>query len=284
VARPLVALATSAEWPELDDDGRLLVAALDHLGVDAGPARWDDESADWARYDLVVVRCTFDYVDRRGDFLAWTASVPRLANPGPVLRWNTDKRYLADLAAAGVPVVPTTWLEPGQAVAVPAGGCVVKPAVGLGSRDAARHPPGDEAAALDHVRRLHEAGQVAMVQPYLAGVDAVGETDLVFLGGVYSHAMRKAASLTDGVAPPGLPAVEPRRATPAEVELAVRALGAVPGNPPLLYGRVDVVPGADGHPVVLEVELTEPWLALAYEDGSADRFAAAITRWAGGLR
>ena len=115
-AVPRIALATCRDLPAGDEDSPLLLAACASAGLDAEWRVWDDPVVDWASYDLVVIRSTWDYVPRRDDFAAWAASVPRLANPADVVGWNTDKSYLANLEAAGVPVVPTRWLEPGAAV------------------------------------------------------------------------------------------------------------------------------------------------------------------------
>ena len=79
---------------------------------------------DWASYDLVVIRSTWDYSWRADEFTAWAqkvAAVTRLANPAAVVRWNTDKRYLGELAAAGVPTVPTRYFAPGEPAELPDG-------------------------------------------------------------------------------------------------------------------------------------------------------------------
>ena len=120
---PRVALATCHFKPTLDDDGPALLAALAAAGVDASVEVWDDTHVDWSSYDLVVVRSTWDYIERREEFLAWAVTVPRLANPAGVLAWNTDKRYLADLPDAGVPVVPTVFVSPGEPFVPPGYPC-----------------------------------------------------------------------------------------------------------------------------------------------------------------
>ena len=106
-----VALVTSSEFRELDADTRLLIAPLEARGVSVTPAVWDDPGVHWAGFDLAVIRSCWDYVPRRGEFVAWASRVKRQANPAEVIAWNTDKRYLADLADGGVPVVPTTWVN-----------------------------------------------------------------------------------------------------------------------------------------------------------------------------
>lgn len=203
-----------------------------------------------------------------------------------MIRWNTDKRYLADLAAAGLPVVPTRFLAPADPSApvlvagrdVP---CVVKPVVSAGARDTVRHE--DPAGAAEHAQALLQAGRAVMLQPYLDGVEHAGETALMYFEGVYDHSIRKGPLLLGGAAAvEGLFAPEeiaPREPGAAEREVADRVVAHVAERfgGPLLYARVDLLP-APGGPAVLELELTEPSLFLAQSDGAADRLAAAIRR------
>jgi hypothetical protein len=268
-----VALATSSRWPELFQDDRPLPPALAALGVDAVPAVWDDPAVDWDAFDLVVVRSTWDYVPRREQFLAWARAVPRLANPAEVVAWNTDKRYLRDLTAAGVPVVPTQWVSPGDAYDPPAGEHVVKPIVSAGARDTARHT--DAAGSRAHVARLLADGRAVMVQPYQSAIETSGETSVVHLGGRYSHAACKAPVLVPDLHDPDEVQITGREPSEAERALAEAAVAAVPGGP-LLFARVDMVPGPDGSPVVMELELTEPCLFLGTAPGSAERLAQAV--------
>jgi glutathione synthase/RimK-type ligase-like ATP-grasp enzyme len=273
-----IALATCGEVADGDEDAPSLVAALAERGVAAESAVWDDPAVAWTDFDLVVVRSTWDYAERRDDFLAWAESLPRVVNPVPVLRWNTDKRYLLELARAGVQVVPTRFLAPGEPFETPARRFVVKPAVSAGSRHSASYEPDDVSGARAHVRRLHDMERTVMVQPYLDGIEEQGEIALIYIAGTYSHAVRKAALLRPGQ----LPAtalyldedIEPAEPTRPERAVADRALQALPCNS-LLQARVDLVPTHEG-PVVLEVELTEPSLYLSYADGSPERVADAI--------
>ncbi len=290
VAAGLVALVTCAEFPDLDDDGPALVAALTERGIEVALPAWDDPAVDWAAFDVAVIRATWDYVLRRDEFLAWAAAVPRLRNAADVVRWNTDKRYLRDLARAGVATVPTRFVEPGNPAVLPTeGDYVVKPAVGAGGRDAARYGSADEALARAHVAALQGTGRTVMVQPFLADVSDRGETAVIHLGGRFSHGARKAALLTgpdlrvDGLYRPE--AITPRSPEPAELALAEQVLQAVPGGPAgLLYARVDLLPGPDGSPVLLELELTEPSLFLGLAPEAAGRFADAIVLDAAGHR
>jgi hypothetical protein len=294
---PRAALATAAEFPALDEDGPALLAALANQGVDAEPAVWTDGGVDWSAYDLVVVRSTWDYHLRRDEFLAWASSVARdtrLLNPVDVLAWNTDKTYLRTLHEAGLPVVPTQWLSPGDTFAVPAfdgsGEYVVKPAVSAGSKDTNRYRVGehDDIAGV-HARELLDAGRTVMVQPYLDAVDTAGETALLYLGDTYSHAIRKGPLLTTAMEPVlgayKEETIEVREPTTAERQTAEQVLDALADVAPaarsdLLYSRVDLVPGPDGAPVLLELELTEPSMFLVHDgvsgSSAGERFATAI--------
>lgn len=278
-----IALATCAEVPELDADGPGLIEALARRGVEAVPAVWDDPGVAWESFDLVVCCSTWDYAERRDVFLGWAEALPRVLNAPGILRWNTDKRYLLELAAAGVPVVSTRLLEPGDPFRAPAEPFVVKPAVSAGSRNAAWYRAGEEDRALAHVRALHAAGRAVLVQPYVGGIDVRGETGLVYLGHAFSHAFGKAALLQPGRGPGTAlfleETIERRAAKPEERALAEGALEAMPfPRSDLLYARVDLVPGPDDRPLLLELELTEPSLYLACGEGAADRFAAEIAR------
>lgn len=275
-----IALATCSLLPDGSDDVQVLVRALAAEGVAAEPVVWDAD-VDWSRYDLVVIRSTWDYTARRDEFVAWAESLPRVLNPAPIVRWNTDKRYLRELADAGVPVVPTLWDPDDIPSEWPE--YVIKPAVSIGAGDTARWGPGEEDAARAHLRSLREAGRTVMVQPYLSAVDTVGETALIFCGGEYSHAARKAWILAAGAGVQGLVRDDPTRgqvtastATGAELEVAGRALAAVPHGDDLLYARVDMIPGPDGAPMLIELELTEPALYLHHAPGSAGKLAVSI--------
>lgn len=295
-----IALATAAAFPDLDEDGPVLLAALAARRLSAEPAVWTDPDVDWSAYDLVVVRSTWDYQDRRAEFIDWArrvAGVTRLVNPAEVLDWNTDKIYLRSLREAGLPVVPTEWLEPGDVFAVPeAGEYVVKPAVSAGSRDTNRYLVGDhDELATAHARALLAAGRTVMVQPYLGQVDTAGETALFFFGGRYSHAIRKGPLLSPAMELVSdaykEEAVEPREPSEAERAAAEQVLDALAqvapaGRTDLTYARVDLVPGDDGEVVLLELELTEPSMFLVHDGtggtASAQRFADAIRAALGG--
>jgi glutathione synthase/RimK-type ligase-like ATP-grasp enzyme len=288
VPAPRVALLTAATSRHLDEDLPLLTSALGAVGVAGESVDWHDDAIEWGDFDLAVLRSTWDYTSRLDAFLHRLEVVDAataLANPLDVVRANADKRYLVELAAAGVPVVPTVVVSPGDDVALPAGTFVVKPTVSAGARDTERYGPAEHEAARAQVDGLLDAGRPVLLQPYVEGIDAAGETGMVFVGDRFSHAFRKGPILRpDSSFVEGLYREEDisgRDPSPAEREVAEAVLDAVGAVAPgrdrssLLYARVDLAPGPDG-PLLLELELIEPSLFLTTSAGAADRAAAAI--------
>jgi hypothetical protein len=298
-ALPHIALVTTFEALALDEDMPPLVAALEHAGAIVSTPCWDDAAVDWSSFDLAVLRSTWNYVERIGEFRDWTrrcAQRTRICNAPQVVDWNTDKHYLVHLHRAGVPVVPSRFVEPGDDArtalqhflagtgdslsagrAVPFDQFVVKPSIGAGSRDTARYRRSDVEHALAHLSRLVDAERrSALLQPYLSSVDERGETALIYLGGEASHAIRKGPLLRlDGGPVEGLFAAEditPREPDTDEQAVAAAACAAIPFDPPL-YARIDMIRDDQGAPVVLELEMTEPSVFLGHAPGSAERFA-----------
>src|SRR5918993_1109572 len=257
-----LALVTAISAFRLDEDLVPLQAALHAAGIEAPIVAWDDGTVSWRRFDAVLLRSPWDYTQRLPEFLAWaerTSAQSMLLNPRDVIRDNTDKHYLGALAARGIAVVPSAYVEPGadagQALRdflsthADANDIVVKPCVGAGSRDAQRHARSAVAAAQAHAERLLAQGRSVLLQ-------------------------RDAASTRALFAPEAITA-----RTPGEDELALAqaVLSTLPGAP-LAYARVDLIRAADGRPCLLELELTEPSLFFAQAPGAVDRFVAVLAR------
>ena len=304
--RPLVALATSREWPALAPDDRLIAPALDRAGVDAEIAIWTDGRVDWGRFDLILVRSCWDYHDDLPRWLAWMGALEasgigaRLCNAPAVLRWNARKTYLAQLHSLGVPVIPTRWLD-GAALASPDALLatlnaspwqeqVCKPAVSAGAlatfRCARSRPEDTRAAVAAAWPELLRRAPV-LLQPFVPEVASAGEWSLLFFDGRLSHAVLKRPALGDfrvqekhggstASASPPPPLVA---AAQTALTTAARATGS--GDPEaFLYARVDLVNASAG-PLLVELELTEPALFLAagpetMEPPPVDLLSAAI--------
>lgn len=286
---PTIALVTASRARANDRDMQPLCDALRVRGARVEVPDWDDGRVDWARFDMVVLRSTWDYPRRYQSFLAWIATVERvttLVNDGDVVRWNTDKRYLLDLARADVPVVTTWRIEPGGdfepaldelLLSYPRYEFVVKPSIGSGAAYARRYLPGERVQAVtDHARLILDAGFPVLLQPYFRSVDTHGETTVIYFDGRYSHAVGKGPMLSAGAPllanhPP--PSITRREASAGEKAVAEAAMRVAPGQGKLLYARVDLVGDEQGRPHVLELELTEPTLFLRHDAEAATRFA-----------
>jgi glutathione synthase/RimK-type ligase-like ATP-grasp enzyme len=280
-----IALATAISACATDDDLHPLQAACAEEGLRADIVAWDDPTVSWSRFDAVLLRSPWDYTRRLPEFLAWCARVSAtttLLNPIEVVRWNTDKHYLGELARKGLPVIESHYLEPGDDPAtLPLfDEFVVKPCVGAGSRGARRFVRAEREAAIAHAASLLEGGASVLVQPYLAAVDSEGETGLLFFDGRFSHAIRKGPLLRRGeaatralFAPEHIGARVP---SDEEREVAKRILAAIPFDR-LAYARVDLLPSPNG-PMLLELELTEPSLFFATAPGAAARFARILAQ------
>ena len=271
-----------------DADNGVLAAALEAAGAAAEILAWDHRRADWAGFDAVVLRSTWDSVDRPGDFLRWVGSVgaaTTVLNPPAAIEWNLDKTYLRELEARGVPVVPTEWVtaETVAGWSPPSVEIVVKPSISGGGRETARHRPDQGGGALTHIRRLLAAGRTAMVQPYLDHVETEGEIKIVFIGGRFSHAVRVGPSLRPDEGVRARPwerpvSTDPAVPSPAELDVARRALSCVAQEvtSSLTSARVDLIATSTGTPLLAELELIDPSLFLAMAPASADLLADAI--------
>lgn len=278
------------EIPNVDDlfaDDRQLIAAFAGMGADAVSVPWDDERVDWKAFDLVLIRSTWDYIDNREGFLSVLSqinqSARRLFNPLNAVRWNSDKSYLFDLTAWGVPTVPTLAASSQPAVALQdealARGwsqVVLKPRVGAGAADVRRLPATEIEAALSQVAE-RQPGRDFLLQPLVESVITEGEWSFIYIDGAYSHALLKKPAPNDYRAH-GIygGSIEPARPPVDELRQAQAIVDKLPSD--LLYARLDLV-RLDDRLVIMELELIEPMLYFDTAPSSADRLArAALSR------
>lgn len=277
-----VALVTSAGLAHPDIDLPPLVHELSNLDVEAEIVSWDAD-VDWSMYEAAIIRSTWDYHRRLDEFDHWLTEVAthtKLWNPAEVIRWNLDKRYLVDLAANGLPIVPSEFVDSRQPnwqqrVMSFGSDIVVKPAVGAGSHGVRRFTD-DHDQAINYAHELIEHRQTPLIQRYLHDIDTYGEVGLVTAGGVLSHAFHKAAILDGEPEWSGddhvVEVITAHSPSDQELALCQRVLAVLP---PTAYARIDLLPTNDG-PVISEVELIEPSLFLDVDAGAAQRIASAF--------
>jgi glutathione synthase/RimK-type ligase-like ATP-grasp enzyme len=282
--RPHIALVTSEALPQLYEDDHLLVTALDEIGIDSRPAVWSDASIDWLGFDALVIRSPWDYFLRLQEFRAWLdariASGVRMCNSSEILAWNFDKRYLQDLAAAGVSLVPTIVVARGEqpdivALARARGWeeIVVKPTISGGAYGTHRF----RLEAVDRyrddiARTLVDRG--LLIQPFLPEILSAGEVSLLFFDGEFSHAVCKRPKQGDyrvqfqfgGTNE----TVEVRDEWIAGARACIAAAPALP-----VYARVDGVIH-NGEFLLMELEVFEALMFLARHPLAAGHFARAI--------
>ena len=266
-------------------DDRLLQDALTRRGLSSVRVDWADPGVDWTDFRCAVFRTTWDYYERITEFRNWldrVSAVTRLINPLATVTWNADKHYLADLAAAGVPTVPSVFLERGTELRLSGllaehgwSEAVIKPCVSGAARHTYRLTR-DVVAEVEPVVQRLLAEEAFLLQPFEPHVLACGEDTVMVFDGVCSHAIRKLPKPGDfRVQDDHGGTVHPREPEAEQIELALRAV-AVAGSP--AYGRVDMVRSVGGRWAVMELELLEPELWLRRHPPAAELFAEAIAR------
>lgn len=280
-----VTLVSCMQLPEPDPDAILLAEALSSAGLRHRLLGWDDPDAEWGDSTLTLFRSCWNYPSHPEAFLRWADGIVDrtcLWNPLPIVRWNLHKGYLLDLERNGLPVTPTVLLYKGDSrglvETMDARGwdaVVIKPAISAGSFKTLKVERQNVASGEAHLADLLRERD-ALVQPYLTSVEGYGERALIWIDGQLTHAVRKSLRLAgedESVSADTVPIAE------AEAALAGRVIRTL--NCELLYARVDVAPGADGEPLLMELELVEPSLFFPQNPAALTRYVDAV---AGKLR
>ena len=265
--------------PDPDLDIPFAIKAAEQLEIDLVFANWNDKSIAWESFDAAVIRSAWDYVPVRDEFLEFAKNVEtktKLFNSYEVMKWNTNKTYLSILENKGVPIIPTKFannidealpaikwaFEKASAVAI-------KPTVGAGARLAGKASTEDE--AIEYVKRILEAKRTVIIQPYISSVDDEGEKAIIVINGEISHAAKKVPALTKG----GHGDAAGQLEITTEMKDIVKTISsAVSEWNDLLFARVDVVRMGEKL-VLMELELTEPWLFMQFRpEAGFDLFKA----------
>jgi len=254
--------------PDPDLDIPFAKKAAQQLNIDLVFTNWNDKSIAWESFDAAVIRSAWDYVPVRDNFLQFAKNVEtktKLFNSYEVMKWNTDKKYLSILESKGVPIIPTKFANNieealpsikwafGKATAI-----AIKPTVGAGARLAGKATSEEE--AIEYAKRIFEANRTAIIQPYISSVDDEGEKAIIVINGEISHVAKKVPALTKG----GHGDAAGQLEITNEISDIVKTISnAVSEWNDLLFARVDVVRMGEKL-VLMELELTEPWLFMQF--------------------
>lgn len=261
---------------ELYTDETMLVQELNARGARAEKLPWKGNGSDWSRYDAAVIRATFDYIDDHDGFLRTLSDMEaagcRVYNPMEVVRWNSDKRYLVEIAGRGIATVPTWLAGRDEPAAIHAGlasfgaeEVVLKPTIGAGGFGVRRVRVEDVESALT---------PGLLVQPLLESVAAEGEWSFVYIDGSLSHVLRKLPASGDyRVQEIFGGTLELAEASAADLASADAIYSALPAD--LLYARLDLA-RVNGKLAVMELELIEPVLSFDLKPGAAALLADAL--------
>ncbi|MBK9164403.1 MAG: hypothetical protein IPM21_10965 [Acidobacteria bacterium] len=276
-----VCFLTTDDLTGYTSDDELAVEPLRSLGWQVSYESWKDPTVDWGRFEAVVIRTPWDYQKDAEGFLEVLRTIAnsgaRLENPYDIVEWNLNKRYLAEILAAGVPVIPTTFATGGLDASefndfkeiAGTDEIVVKPTISATAQDTFR------VRSFDHdVARVFKDREF-MIQPFIPSITEEGEYSLFFFEGAFSHAILKTPKTGDFRVQEehggNINATEPAGEL---MELGFQALSFIRKR--LLYARIDAARGLSGRFEIMEVELIEPALYFRMDNGSAARFAEAF--------
>lgn len=268
-----IAYVTCQDLPNLNPSDRLTFPYLAEQGFRVQAVAWDNTNVLWQDFDAVVIRSTWDYHTRYDEFLRWLDNLAEvnLLNPAKVVRWNSNKTYLRDLSARGIPIVPTVWL--GENDDIPAilqekgwHKAVLKPTISATAYNT-------HLVTLD--RKPESPPGEMMLQPFMPQITEEGEWSLLFFGGIFSHAILKRPMPGDFRVQNDFGGTIERLTPPGFlVEQAARIVEGI--SSPLLYARVD---GVNVNQIfhLMELELIEPDLYL--DPDTARNFADALLKF-----
>lgn len=239
---------------------------------------WDDPKADWASYDAAIIGTTWDYWDRLDEFLETLRRIEsqtQLFNPVALVEWNIRKTYLRELEAKGARLIPTVWLDTVDDASaraafdtLGAADVVFKRQVGAGAKGQHRLIRGEAIPEMPHAM---------MAQPFLPMIQQEGELSFIFIDGDFSHALVKRAQPGDYRIQSTYGGREEKIAPSADDLAAAHAIIAALDEAPL-YGRVDMLRGADGGLLLMELEVLEPYLYPVEGPELGERMAAGVAR------
>ena len=277
-------IVTCQRLPTLSMSDQLLLQPLEKLGFNPEPVIWNNKKVDWSSFDYLILRSCWDYYIHIEDYLSWLTQLSTMHvhvwNPLPILKWNSNKKYLKELEYKGVPIIPTVYIEQGEKYFLRDiedrkrwKHLVIKPAVGADGFGASRITTDLTNSSQKPFDNLLKMGDI-LVQPFMNEAVIGGEYSFVFIGGNYSHAILKRPVKGDfrptHISRGGVIKIEPSNTLIRQAARILEKLGS-----PLLYARVDGII-TNGTLLLMELELIEPYLYFEYAPTSAIKFAKTL--------
>ncbi|ARU40716.1 hypothetical protein CCB80_06005 [Armatimonadetes bacterium Uphvl-Ar1] len=273
-----IGIVSCLELPEPDVDAQITLDAFHSAGLQADAPGWDDPSVNWADFDLLLPRATWNYPEKPQEFKAWidfAASQTTLLNPSEILLENVDKSYLFNLEKMGIPIVPTQVFQPdlfsNYFTNWNVDRIVIKPSIGAGSYLTHYFSPSEFNGAVSLAQEITEAGSNPLVQPFMTAVSNGGERSLIWIDGQFTHRIIKQPRFdgqNESVSAASAPEFD-------EIELAEKILAPIESQ--LLYARVDLI-RQDNQLFLNELELIEPSLFFQQNPSALDNLVAGVKK------
>lgn len=279
-----IAIVTCSELPELFGGEKLLVPALQQMQLEPTITIWDDPQVQWSQFDLILIRCTWDYHEKLEAFKNWLDFLATLdvmvVNDVGTMRWNLNKSYLFELQSNACPVIPSIKLVPEDRRSLSSlielmqiDEVVVKPTQSAGAWRTLRVNRANAAAHENEFNHWRQE-QAFLLQAFMPEIVSQGEWSLIFFEGQYSHSLLKRAKEGDFRVQSDHGGTVLAQEATLEMQTQAQAILLSLEEMPL-YARVDGVMRG-GQFMLMELELIEPELFLEVDTSAAVRFASAI--------
>lgn len=257
-----IAFITEKELPRLSEDDRLLISPLKKLGINIIPAFWNDPRVNWGDFKAVIFRSCWHYYLKIREFKIWLDKLEtqnsNVWNPIEIIKWNIDKTYLINLKNQGINVIPTFTSI--NNLNTKSEDYILKPRFGTDSYDVRRIKRND----------LNIIPKDFLVQPFIKEIVETGEISIIFIGNKISHAVRKKPKT--GQFRTNYRSGSKWTSENLSTEHIKQARAILDSfKTYLLYARLDVIE-VDGKLMVMEIELTEPFLYFSWHKQAIELF------------
>lgn len=265
-----------------NDEDTDLISFLKNKGLDVVPSIWNDENVDWSSFDVAIIKSPWDYHNHLNEFLNWLDHLEQLGikvlNSVEIIKWNSDKHYLKDIADKQLPVIASEYMEKGSFFKkdvfdlLDADKLVVKPCVSAGAQNTVTISRDNTEERSKEINELLKE-QDYIVQPFVEEIKN-GEWSFLFFNGKYSHCSLKTPKEGDfRVQHYHGGSISYPTPDPLHIEQAGAYLKSLPQS--TLYARVDGVL-IDNTFSLMELELIEPYLFLNGDKALLENYYQAL--------